>query len=65
MQHLVVLIRTLGRIGRKKDFALLNDIKKREQGFISLADGPRHLAQVRRILGWIDSAKSEINAGEG
>jgi len=64
LQHLAVLIRILGRIGRKKDFALLNDIKKREQGFISLADEPRHFAQVRRILEWIDSAKNEINAGD-
>ena len=61
MQHLAVLIRGIGRIGENKDLFLLNNIKEREEEFISLGKDLRHGALVRRVLGWIDAAKNEIN----
>lgn len=64
LQHLAVLIRSLGRVGRERDIDLLDEVKCREQEFINLAVGPLHLAQVQRTLGWIDSAKTEIRERE-
>ncbi len=60
LQHLAVLIRSLGRVGQQEDIALLDEIRNRQQSFLDLADDPRHGAQVRRTLGWIDLAASEI-----
>jgi hypothetical protein len=62
LQHLAVLIRGLGRVGGQADLVLLDEIKKREPGFINLAPNPRHSALVQRTLGWIDAVKNEINA---
>ena len=61
LQHLGILIRGIGRVGNESDFALLNDIQKRQQGFLNLSQEPRHTALVRRTLGAIDSAKHEIS----
>jgi hypothetical protein len=60
LQHLAVLIRALGRIGQQEDLVLLDEIGKRQQSFTDLSEEPRHAAQVRRTMGWIESAKSEI-----
>jgi hypothetical protein len=60
LQHLAVLIRALGRIGQQEDLVLLDEIGKRQQLFTGLSEEPRHAAQVRRTMGWIESAKSEI-----
>ena len=62
LQHLGILIRSIGRVGHDSDFALLDDIQKRQQGFLNLSQEPRHMALVRRTLGAIDSAKLEISA---
>ena len=62
LQHLGILIRGIGRVGHDSDFALLDDIQKRQQGFLNLSQEPRHMALVRRTLGAIDSAKHEINS---
>jgi hypothetical protein len=61
LQHLGILIRGIGRVGNDSDFALLEDIQKRQQGFMNLSKEPRHMALVRRTLGAIDSAKHEIS----
>jgi len=61
LQHLGILIRGIGRVGRDSDFTLLDDIKKRYQGFTGLSEGPRHIALVRRILNGIDSARQAIS----
>ncbi len=60
LQHLTVLFRTLGRIGQQEDLVLLDEIGKRQKLFTDLSEEPRHAAQVRRTLGWIESAKNEI-----
>ncbi|MBE9543475.1 MAG: hypothetical protein IMF02_03210, partial [Proteobacteria bacterium] len=62
LQHLGILIRGIGRVGQESDFALLDDIQKRQQGFMNLSEEPRHMALVRRTLGAIDSAKHEIGS---
>jgi len=62
LQHLAILIRGIGRIGHESDFTLLDDIKKRQQGFVNLSEEPRHTGLVKRILDGIDSAKHEISA---
>jgi len=61
LQHLGILIRGIGRVGHESDFALLDDIQKRQRGFLNLSEEPRHMALVRRTLGAIDSAKHQIS----
>jgi len=61
LQHLGILIRGIGRVGQPSDFALLDEIQKRQQGFLNLSPEPRHQALVRRTLGAIDSAEHEIS----
>jgi ferritin-like metal-binding protein YciE len=61
LQHLGILIRGIGRVGQPSDFALLDEIQKRQQGFMDLSPEPRHQALVQRILGGIESAKHEIS----
>jgi hypothetical protein len=60
LQHLGILIRGVGRVGQESDFELLDEIKKRQQGFMNLSEEPRHQALVRRTLGAIDAAKHQI-----
>lgn len=60
LQHLAVLIRCMGRIGQQEDMGLLDEIRKRQQDFTELSEEPRHAAQVRRTLGWIEGANNEI-----
>ncbi|MGB5748597.1 MAG: hypothetical protein WBM69_16570 [Desulfobacterales bacterium] len=62
LQHLGILIRGIGRVGHESDFTLLDDIKKRQQGFMNLSEEPRHMGLVKRILDGIDSAKHEISS---
>ena len=62
LQQLDILIRGIGRIGQEADVILLDDIQKRQQGFMDLSEGPRHAALVSRILGEIDSAKDVISS---
>ena len=62
LQHLGILIRGVGRVGQEADFDQLDEIKKRQQGFLNLSEEPRHQALVRRTrtLGAIDPAKHQI-----
>jgi hypothetical protein len=60
LQHLSVLIRGMGRVGEPTDIELLDDIKRHEAKFLDLSEEPRHAAQVKRALGWIDAAKRKI-----
>jgi hypothetical protein len=60
LQHLAVIIRGIGRVGLATDIELLEGVSKREQSFIDLSDEPRHAAQVRRTLRWIETARNEI-----
>ena len=61
IQHLAVLIRSLGRIGQPTNIALLDEIQSRRETFLGLSEEPRHAAQIRRTMGWIDAAKREIS----
>jgi len=61
LQHLAVLIRSMGRVGQPADIALLDDIQSRHETFLGLSEEPRHAAQIRRTMGWIDAAKREIS----
>jgi hypothetical protein len=60
LQHLGILIRGIGRVGHETDLDQLDDIQKRQSGFMDLSAEPRHTALVRRTLGAIDAAKQEI-----
>jgi len=61
IQHLAALIRGFGRVGHAADADLLDEIKLGQEGFLDLSPkDPRHAALVKRIMGWIDMAKSEI-----
>jgi hypothetical protein len=61
IQHLAALIRGFGRVGTAQDLALLDEIKAYREGFLDLGNDPRHEILVKRILGWIDTAKNEIS----
>ena len=60
LQHLKVAIRGLGRIGEKIDLAVLEDVKKREKGFIRLGEGDQHEKLVARTMQWIEIARQSI-----
>ncbi len=61
LQHLGVLIRGIGRVGHATDFALLDDILQRQQGFMDLSANPRHTALVKRTLSAIETARHDIS----
>jgi hypothetical protein len=61
LQHLAVLIRGFGRLGKQKDLELLEEVKNNEDGFYALGNDARHEALVRRIIGWIDTSKNNIS----
>jgi hypothetical protein len=60
LQHLAIIIRGIGRVGQQTDIEQLDGVNKREQSFIDLSDEPRHAAQVRRTLRWIETTKNAI-----
>ena len=62
LQHLAVLIRGFGRLGQAKDLTLLDEVKGRQDGFLSLRDDARHDSLVRRIIGWIDASQNNITS---
>jgi hypothetical protein len=61
LQHLKVAIRGLGRIGEKIDLAVLEDVTKREKGFLRLGEGSQHEKHIARIMEWIEVARQSIN----
>ena len=62
LSHLSVLIRGIGRIGSEIDLVLLDQVKHRENDFLKMSADPRYTALVRRVIGWVEPAKSEITA---
>jgi len=60
LQQLSTLIRGYARVGNRQDLELLESIGKQETGFIQIGEGPQHAALVRRVLGWVNSTRSEI-----
>ena len=60
LQHLKVAIRALGRIGEKVDLVILEDIKKRKNGFSRLGQDLQHESLVMRIMDWVDVARQSI-----
>jgi hypothetical protein len=61
VQHLSVLIRGIGRTGTEIDLILLDQVKQRERDFLKMSADPRHASQVRRVFGWVEPAKKEID----
>ncbi|HSO59889.1 MAG TPA: hypothetical protein VLR50_02535 [Desulfobacterales bacterium] len=62
LSHLSVLVRGIGRIGSEIDLVLLDQVKHRENDFLKMSADPRYTALVRRVIGWVEPAKSEITA---
>jgi hypothetical protein len=63
IQHLAALIRGLGRVGNTEDFALLDEIKEYNKGFLHFGGKDQRLeALIKRMVGLIDMAKSEISS---
>jgi len=62
LQHLAVLIRGIGRIGGETDLLLLDQIRREEKGFLEKAPDARTATLVRRVFGWIEPARREIEA---
>jgi hypothetical protein len=64
LQHLKVAIRGLGRIGEKIDLVILEDVKKRKNGFLRLGQGAQHEGLVTRTMDWVDIARQSIFPNE-
>jgi hypothetical protein len=63
IQHLAALIRGFGRAGNTEDFALLDEIKEYNQGFLHFGGKDQRLeALIKRMVGLIDMAKNEISS---
>ncbi len=60
MQHLIVLIRGLGRIGNSSDLVLFQKIKDNRQRFQNLGKTVRHEMLVKRITGSAEMAENSI-----
>ncbi len=61
LQHLIILIRGLGRIGRQPDLVLLQKIKSKIRRFQRLRETVRHEMLVKRISGWVETAAKNIS----
>jgi len=61
LQHLIALIRGLGRIGNQSELALFQKIKGRRKRFQSLGETVRHEMLVKRIAGWTETAVNNIS----
>ena len=62
MQHLKVVVRGIGRVGHRRDIAVLNEIAACELAFKKLDKSVRHQASVGRIMQWVDKSKYSISA---
>ncbi len=61
MQHLGVLIRGFGRLGKIEDLALLDEVKSKQKLFLSLVgEDTHHNTLVKRFIGWIDASENNI-----
>ena len=61
LQHLGILIRGFGRLGKVDDLALLDKVKARQKSFLSLVgDDVHHNTLVRRFIGWVDGSENNI-----
>jgi len=59
LQQLKILVRGLGRIGEKEDIPVLEDLKKKEQGFMRFSQDPFNQEMIQRIMKWAgDSVKN-------
>lgn len=64
LQHLNVLIRSLGRVGSLEDLPLLTATESRRQKFLRMAQSPRDDALVDRAMQWIGMARKNIRMAE-
>jgi len=64
LQHLIILIRGLGRIGNRSDLTLFQKIKGNIRKFQSQGETVRHEMLVKRITGWAEMAANNINRNE-
>lgn len=60
LQHLIVLIRGLGRIGSQSDLALFRKIRSKSGRFRSTGETARHEMLMKRVTGWIEMAENHI-----
>ncbi|RLC29793.1 MAG: hypothetical protein DRH32_06780, partial [Deltaproteobacteria bacterium] len=60
LQHLIVLIRGLGRIGSRSDLALFRKIRSKSGRFRSTGETARHEMLMKRVAGWIEMAENHI-----
>jgi hypothetical protein len=61
LQHLGVLIRGFGRLGKIEDLTLLDEVKSRQEMFLSLVgEDVHHNTLVTRFIGWIDASENNI-----
>ncbi len=60
LQHLKVVLRGMGRVGRDDDLARLDEVSWSEQGFLRLAEGPQERDKIRQVMRWVDLSKEII-----
>ena len=60
LQHLRVILRGLGRIGKSKDLPLLEEIKNRKTIFTDLQDTQNYAELVSQVMMWVDRSIQKI-----
>jgi len=60
LQHLNIVIRTVGRVGSQDELSLLDRVSWGEKEFLRLSEGGRNEDKVRRLMKWIDTSKVNI-----
>ncbi len=59
-QHLKVILRCMGRVGRETDLSLLDRVGRNEAAFLRLANDPPDQDKVRQVLRWAERSREEI-----
>jgi hypothetical protein len=62
LSHLAAVIRGWGRLGRRPDMSLLEEVKKRQDQFMDLQPDMRYQTLVRHVMRLIDASKAAIRS---
>jgi hypothetical protein len=65
LSHLAAVIRGWGRLGRKPDMPLLDEVKIRQDQFMDLLQDAHYQALVRHVMRLIDTSKAAISSRTG
>ncbi|MCP4351019.1 MAG: hypothetical protein GY795_36595 [Desulfobacterales bacterium] len=60
LQHLKVVVRAMGRIARKSDLLLFEEIISKGKEFARLGKTPQIEEKIRRVMNWVDICEQKI-----